>query len=509
MWFTKKVDGILNQLTMYRVVLYYLILLVTQATIFSALHIIGFDPVYLLISTAFLLLVCGIFNQLFARMFGAPTNMESIYITALILVLLVQPATKWTDFLGLAVVGFLAVASKFFLAVNKKHIFNPAAIAVIFSAMMVQVPATWWVGNPAMTPLLVLGGLLVVRKIRREDMMFTFIVGALASMIFFGFLKPGLSFPTMVDRIVFHSSLFFLGFAMLTEPITAPHTKKLQMIFGFIVGVLFVPDMHIGSYYFTPELALVIGNIFAYAVSPQDKLILYLHQRIQLSPDTYDFIFTPSKRLEFTPGQYMEWTLAHEKPDSRGMRRYFTLASSPTEPEIRMGVKFYPSSSTYKKELLNLTADHPVIASQLAGDFVLPKNISQKLVFIAGGIGITPYRSMIKYLIDNHQGRDIVVLYSNKLRSEIVYVDVLEQARQMLGINTFYTLTDEKSIPQGWTGQRGRISAPMIQQCIPDYKERYFYISGPAALVDASNSLLRSMGIPAAQIKRDFFPGFA
>jgi ferredoxin-NADP reductase/Na+-translocating ferredoxin:NAD+ oxidoreductase RnfD subunit len=490
-------------------VLYYLILLVVQAIILAALHIIGFDPVYLLLSTAFLLLICAIINELFSRMFGAPSNIESIYITALILALLVQPATKWTDLLGLAVVGFLAVATKFFLAVHKKHIFNPVAIAVIFSALLVHYPATWWVGNVAMTPLVVLGGLLVVRKIRREDMVFMFIIGALASTIFFSLLKPGLPIPKLIDFLVFRSSLFFLAFAMLTEPITAPHTKKLQMIFGFIVGALSVPSMHIGSFYFTPELALVAGNIFAYAVSPQDKLILSLQQRIQLSPDTYDFVFTPSKRLNYLPGQYMEWTIAHQHSDSRGFRRYFTLASSPTEQEIRIGVKFYPSSSTYKKELLNLTADHPVIASQLAGDFVLPNNLSKKLVFIAGGIGITPYRSMIKYLIDNHQGRDIVVMYSNKLRSEIVYVDVLEQARQLLGIRTYYTLTDEKSIPDGWSGQRGRISATMIEQCIPDYNERLFYISGPAALVDASNNLLRSMGISSSQIKRDFFPGFA
>src|SRR5579884_4444100 len=100
-----------------------------------------------------------------------------------------------------------------------------------------------------------------------------------------------------------------------------------------------------------------------------------------------DFIFQPSHRLAYEPGQYMEFTLAHRKPDSRGNRRYFTLASSPTEDNLRLGVRFYPEGSSFKRTLSRIDNRSKILAGQLAGDFTLPRDPGQKLVFIAGGIG--------------------------------------------------------------------------------------------------------------------------
>ena len=102
--------------------------------------------------------------------------------------------------------------------------------------------------------------------------------------------------------------------------------------------------------------------------------------------------FAPNRKLAFAPGQYMEWTLGHNEPDSRGNRRYFTLASAPTEDELRVGVKFYQNSSTFKQAMLDMDQNSEIVAAQLAGDFVLPHDPQQKCVFIAGGIGIESIR---------------------------------------------------------------------------------------------------------------------
>ena len=120
-----------------------------------------------------------------------------------------------------------------------------------------------------------------------------------------------------------------------------------------MVGILASPQVHFGSIYLTPEQAILIGNVFSFLVSPKGRLVLKLKEKIKIAPDIYDFIFTPSQKLSFAPGQYMEWTLGHDNPDSRGNRRYFTLASAPTESTLRLGVKFYPQSSSYKQSMLD------------------------------------------------------------------------------------------------------------------------------------------------------------
>ncbi|TIP56005.1 MAG: hypothetical protein E5X68_35440, partial [Mesorhizobium sp.] len=90
-------------------------------------------------------------------------------------------------------------------------------------------------------------------------------------------------------------------------------------------------------FYFTPELALLTGNLFAYAVSPKGRFVLTLERIEQTAVDTYDFVFKSQRKLAFQAGQYLEWTLGLDRPDNRGNRRYFTVASSPTEQSVRLG----------------------------------------------------------------------------------------------------------------------------------------------------------------------------
>jgi ferredoxin-NADP reductase len=279
-------------------------------------------------------------------------------------------------------------------------------------------------------------------------------------------------------------------------------------VYGAVVGCLFASPLHIGQVFVTPELALLIGNVFSFLMSPKARYLLRLEARTQLAPDIYDFRFTSDRRLRFRPGQYLEWTLGHSRPDSRGNRRYFTIASSADERDVRIGVKCHPAASSFKRSLLAMRPGNEIVASQLAGEFVLPANRREKLVFMAGGIGITPFRSMIRHLLDHNEERRITVLYSNRTAPEIVYTDVLEEARNRLGIKTVYTLTDPRSVPPDWEGGTGRVDAEMIASTVPDYHERTFYLSGPRSLVVGFEEVLRNIGIPKSRIKTDFFPGF-
>ncbi|MDE1925324.1 MAG: RnfABCDGE type electron transport complex subunit D [Patescibacteria group bacterium] len=490
------VDNLLNRVTMYRLVLYYLVALVFAAFVFGFFGLLPYDPTAIAFSTLLIVAVCWATNWIFAKVFEAATNIESVYITALILVLIISPVVA-TDRTG---VGFLifasvwAMASKYLLAIGKKHIFNPAALAVALTALVLGEPATWWVGgNLALLPIVLVGGLLVVRKIRRFDLVGSF---AAVSLITIVATSGSADYLTPVVQTILHSSFFFLAFVMLTEPLTTPPNRLLRVLYGAMVGFLFAPNIHIGGFYLTPELALLAGNVFSYLVSPKGRYMLTLTGIEQAAADAYDFVFTPDRTFKFRPGQYLEWTLGHHYPDDRGNRRYFTIASAPTESNVRLGVKFYNPSSTFKRALASMKPGDKISAAHLAGGFVLPKDKNKKLVFIAGGIGVTPFRSMVRYLLDIKEARPVTMLYANKTAADIAYKDIFDRAQDELGIKTVYA-----------TGSL--IDAKLIAQEVPDYRERTFYISGPHSMVDAFKHTLTGMGVSRFKIKTDFFPGFA
>jgi ferredoxin-NADP reductase len=504
------IDSILNRVTMYRLVLYYLAIIWIVALGFSVLHILPYDPFAMFISLAVLLVLSWAANNVFSKVFEAQTNMESVYITALILTLIITPMKSPADFPTLIFLGWAAIwamASKYIFAFRKKHIFNPAALAVALTALTIGKSASWWVGTPPLLPLVILGGLLVARKLVRFDLVLSFLAAACASVFYFGIAR-GTDLLTIASQSLITSGLFFFAFVMITEPLTTPPDRRRRILYGLLTGFLFAPAIHIGSIYSTPELALLIGNLFSYLISPKKKLMLKLEEKVLVANDTYDFVFLPDEQMYFRPGQYLEWTLGHEKPDSRGNRRYFTIASSPTEKEIRLGVKFYPEASSFKKTLSDMNPGDKIIASQLAGDFVLPKN-NKKLVWIAGGIGITPFRSMAKYLLDKNEKRNIVLFYSNKIKEDIAYRNIFDEAEERAGLRAVYTLTDQEKVPADWAGERGYVDEVMLKKYIPDYMERTFYLSGPRSMVLVFRTTLEKMGVKDRKIVSDYFPGFA
>lgn len=508
----KFIDNFLNQITMYRLILYYLIFLLAIAAGFSFLGILPYNPLLLIFSALFITLACWVMNRAAAYVFAAPTNVESVYITALILALIITPATRFGDiqFLFLAYsASAIAMISKYILAIGKKHLFNPAAIAVVGTALLINQSASWWIGTAAMAPFVIIGGLLMTKKLIRFDLVMSFILVALAGIVGSHLAGSPAHLVSIIDRTLLSSSLLFFAFVMLTEPLTTPPTAKLRITYGALVGFLFVPALHFGSFYLTPELALVLGNVFSYLVSPKEKFFLTLKKIKPISADCYDFIFTAKQKFNFESGQYLEWTLPHPHPDNRGNRRYFTVASAPDDNTLSVGVKFYPRSSTFKKTLLAMQPGDQIVASQRAGDFVLPKNKKQKMVFIAGGIGITPFHSMIMHLLNRLERRPIIMFYASRTKEDFAYTKDFDAAEVELGIKTVYCISNKQSIPPDWKGERGYMNGQMIQKYVPDYAERVFYLSGPHTMVASFEETLKNMGVSARHIKKDFFPGLA
>ena len=501
------IDKALNHITMYRLVLYYVAGLMAVAFLGSFVSLAPVDPAQLAFSAVIITATCWVTNKAFALIYRVPVNVESVYITAFILVLLMPPpgSADHAAILGLVVASVAAIASKFLISVRRKHVFNPVAVGAVAAAYLVGQPATWWVdGNLLLLACVLAGGLLVVRKVQRFDMVGAYV---LANVVVTLATTPPDMYGDALRFSVIYSPLLFAGFAMLTEPLTAPQEKWPRLAYGIIVGALSSPNAHVGSFYLTPEVAFLAGNLFAFAVAPRGRFMLVLQRIEKTASGSYDFVFRSDRKIRFSPGQYLNWTLPVPAPDSRGNRRPFTIASSPGEDEVRLGVKFHPRPSTFKRALAQLRPGDSIFADQVSGGFTLPDRREEKLVFIAGGIGVTPFRSMIQHMLDHNERRSVVVLYGNNRADEISYSDVLDRAHARLGVRTVYALAEADERVR--VHHIGFMNRELIEREVPDYKERTFYISGPHAMVTHHRGMLRELGVRRSQIKVDYFPGFA
>jgi ferredoxin-NADP reductase len=295
-----------------------------------------------------------------------------------------------------------------------------------------------------------------------------------------------------VKSTLISSPLIFLGTIMLTEPATMPSRNHQRLLFAALVAVLAATGWKVGPIYIDPEIALLFGNLYAFAVSPKFRSRLKLTEIHKISGNVYDYVFKPDRRFAFLPGQYMEWTLPHVRYDSRGNRRTFTIASSPTEDELHLGVKFYKQSSAYKAALYRMKPGDYIYASELAGNFTVDWRSGEKLAFIAGGVGITPFRSQIKYALDKGLERDIVLIYAVSDAKELAYQGIFREAAK-LGVRYEPVVG-------------GVLDTDTLSQLIPDYAERTCYVSGPNRMVDVAGANLRALGVK--QVVTDHFSGY-
>lgn len=497
--------------TMYRLMMYFMVVLLGWAILASAFGVLSYSAWDIFLQTMLFVVLCQGFNTIITRFLGIKPNPESSIITGLILSAIMGPLSLQEEWLWIVVASAAAIASKYILVTRSSHIFNPAAFGAVAVGLL-GYSASWWIGNSVTFPLMLIGGLLIAHKIRRLHLVVTFLLVYTCLLVLDIFLVRGdglSSVATLLDALFMSSPILFFAFVMLVEPLTSPQTKRKRVYFGAFVGAaLFLPQWFLSQVPFSLELALLAGNLFSRIISPDFRQTLILHGKETLSPGIQGFWFEPVRPFPFISGQYLEYTLAHPRADSRGVRRYFTIASAPRDMQILLATRFSKHGSSFKRALREMEKGDEIIASKVAGDFVLPANIKRKLVFIAGGIGITPFRSIARHLLEHDEHRDIVLLYAAREERDLVFRDVFEEARK-IGMRNVYILSEAEKVPASWNGKIGRLDATIIKTEVPDAKERTFYISGPEPMVKGIFDLLLDMDIPQKQILRDYFPGYA
>lgn len=222
------------------------------------------------------------------------------------------------------------------------------------------------------------------------------------------------------------------------------------------------------------------------------------------APNITTFYFRPESPLNYTAGQFIELTVPHIHPDKRGHKRWFTLSSSPTEELVSITTKLAPgdSGSTFKKALRQLQPGNNLSMSEPMGDFVLPKLLQTPLVFVAGGIGITPFHSILSWLTASNEKRPITMLYGVGNEDEIIFLDTISKAHQHVTIVV-------ANPSAAWGGERGRITSELIMGLEQPGEEALVYVSGPEPMTEAlSKDLVRS-GLKKQQLVLDAFPNYS
>ncbi len=221
----------------------------------------------------------------------------------------------------------------------------------------------------------------------------------------------------------------------------------------------------------------------------------------QLAPNIKTFWFRPEKPVNNVPGQFTELYLPHDNPDARGQRRWFTVFSSPTEELMAITTKFSNPSSTYMTALQALKPGTTLHFAEPMGDFILPKDKTLPLVFIAAGIGITPFRSITKWLSDTGEQRNITLIYAESTPDKFIETG-------LFNARLTHTHCVVSQPTADWSGLKGRLSADLILSLAKPQTQTLFYLSGPEILVEKLTNDLRQT-VPPHHVITDFFPGYA
>jgi ferredoxin-NADP reductase len=230
---------------------------------------------------------------------------------------------------------------------------------------------------------------------------------------------------------------------------------------------------------------------------------LKLVKKVTEAPATKSFFFQAENSIQFLPGQYLYYTLPKlNYPDTRGATRHFTIASSPTENGLLMLTTRIRPESGYKKTLDELPIGSLIEIQEPEGTFFFDEKEVGPHIFLAGGIGITPFRSMIKYVADNKLLNSIYLIYSNSEGDIPFKKEFDEIAKSHPNIKIRYVDSSKD----------GHLDQIKINELTTNYKleinDCIWWVCGPPPFTGAMEDILSRMKVPSGQIRSEKFTGY-
>jgi ferredoxin-NADP reductase len=212
------------------------------------------------------------------------------------------------------------------------------------------------------------------------------------------------------------------------------------------------------------------------------------------------------EQVDFQPGQYF-WVTLLDPPydDEKGPRRHISVVTSPNERGV-LGLCTRLRDSAFKRSLAELPVGTEVEVEQPKGSFVLPAETDLPYVFVAGGIGITVFRSMLRYIAEEGLPHRVTLVYSNRDRESAAFLDELgELERALESLDIVLTMTDDP----GWDGESRRIGPELLRDHLgADLGSFRYLLAGPPGMVEGVVEQLQGAGVPDERIVAERFSGY-
>lgn len=229
-----------------------------------------------------------------------------------------------------------------------------------------------------------------------------------------------------------------------------------------------------------------------------------LLHREEVADKTVTFHFEKPAGMTYRAGQYLHWFLTDPtQDDEEGRKRAFTISSAPYEPSIMATTRL--RGSTYKNDLMEMPLGTEIELDEPQGDLVLPEDTSRPVVFLVGGIGVTPVRSMVLQSTHEQSGHRLYAFYSDHRPKDAPFMDDFREAESS---NENFTFVPTMTQAEEWTGETGHIDKDMIGRHVPDMEAAIYYLSGPADMIEAMQQVLHDAGIGDDSIRTEEFPGY-
>jgi ferredoxin-NADP reductase len=233
-----------------------------------------------------------------------------------------------------------------------------------------------------------------------------------------------------------------------------------------------------------------------------------LTKREEIAEGTMAFHFTKPTNFQFRAGQAIDLTLLNPpETDTEGNTRTFSIVSAPSDGDLTIATRM--RDTAFKRVLRNAAMGLEVKIEGPSGSFVLPRKADKPVVLLAGGIGITPFLSMIRQATHDKAPHQIYLFYSNRRPEDAAFLDMLaEAARQNPNFHLIATMAEMSKSQREWKGETGFINKEMLTKYLPTLQGPLYYLAGPPAMVAAMRGMLTDAGVDEDDIRTEEFAGY-
>jgi ferredoxin-NADP reductase len=233
-----------------------------------------------------------------------------------------------------------------------------------------------------------------------------------------------------------------------------------------------------------------------------------LESSMEIASGTMAFHFQKPAGFSFKAGQAVDWTLIDPKEsDAEGNTRSFSICSAPYEPCLMIATRM--RDTAFKRILKTMPVDAEITVAEPWGELILHEDSSVPAVFLTGGIGITPFRSIILQAFRDQLPHRISLFYSNRHPEDAAFLEELtENEKANSNLKLIPTVTQLNESKQPWQGETGHIDLAMLKRHIDQIAAPIYYVAGPPAMITSMQALLKEAGVSDANVRVEQFDGY-